>query len=142
MPSETLVTDALDQRQLLHVLTAVRKGDFGARMPADQTGLAGKICDALNDIIERNEHLRDELGRISRVVGKEGKTSERASDRGVGGGWASSIGSVNALIVDLVQPTTEVARVIGAVATGDLSQTMALEIDGRPLATRRLAIVR
>ena len=51
----------------------------------------------------------------------------------VRGSWADSIDSVNALIADLVHPTTETARVIGAVAKGDLSQTMALEMDGRPL---------
>src|SRR5205823_5395878 len=69
----------------------------------------------------------------STVVGKEGKTAQRATLDGAGGTWASSVGAVNTLIVDLMQPTTEVARVIGAVANGDLAQTMALEIDGRPL---------
>src|SRR5437762_211498 len=49
------------------------------------------------------------------------------------GSWSECIDSVNTLIADLVQPTTEVARVIGAVAKGDLSQMMALEIEGRPL---------
>src|SRR5205807_2177510 len=57
----------------------------------------------------------------------------RAGLDGVRGAWSDCIGSVNTLIVDLVQPTTEVARVITAVAKGDLSQTMALEIEGRPL---------
>jgi HAMP domain-containing protein len=52
---------------------------------------------------------------------------------GVVGGWATIISSVNTLIDDLVRPTTEMARVIGAVAKGDLSQTMALEVDGHPL---------
>src|SRR5205823_3542971 len=51
----------------------------------------------------------------------------------VGGPWAESVASVNALIDDLVHPTSETARVIGAVAQGDLSQTMALENDDRPL---------
>src|SRR5262245_3064358 len=105
----TPTSDPLDARQLLVVLTAVKKGDFSARMPVDQEGIAGKINDALNDIIDRNEHLRDELARISTVVGKEGKTAQRAADRGASGGWAGCIDSVNTLIVDLVQPTTEVA---------------------------------
>src|SRR5215469_17184074 len=47
--------------------------------------------------------------------------------------WAARLESVNGLIGDLVQPSTEVARVIGAVAKGDLSQTMALDVDGRSL---------
>src|SRR5262249_62395987 len=74
-----------------------------------------------------------ELARLSRVVGKEGKISQRASLGDVSGSWAASIASVNELIDDLVHPTSETARVIGAVAQGDLSQTMALEVDERPL---------
>src|SRR5207249_4437986 len=48
-------------------------------------------------------------------------------------GWVDSIGSINTLIGDLVHPTSEMSRVIGAVAKGDLSKTMAREIDGQPL---------
>ena len=74
-----------------------------------------------------------ELERLGRVVGKEGKLTQRASLGSVRGSWAASIDSVNELIDDLVRPTRETARVIGAVAQGDLSQTMALELDDRPL---------
>src|SRR5205807_8118965 len=81
-----------------------------------------------------NERMANELDRLGRVVGKEGKISERASLGNVSGSSAASIDSVNALVSDLVHPTSETARVIGAVAKGDLSQTMALEIDERPLA--------
>ena len=126
-------TDTLDQKRLLKVLTDYRRGDFSARMPSDRTGLAGKICDALNDAIERNEKLVKELERLSNVVGKAGNIKQRASMPSAEGQWANAIESVNTLVSDLVQPTTEVARVIGAVAKGDLSQSMALEIDGRPL---------
>ena len=126
-------TDVLDGGLLLSTLAAVRKGDFTVRMPLDQTGLAGKIADTLNEVIELNEHLANELVRIGTVVGKEGKTVQRASLGAQAGSWATSIEAVNNLIIDLVQPTNEVARVIGAVANGDLSQTMDLEIDGRPL---------
>jgi len=80
-----------------------------------------------------NERLTQELERISSVVGKEGKINQRATLRHASGGWDSCVDSVNTLITDLAQPTTEVARVIGAVAKGDLSQTMALDLDGRPL---------
>ncbi|MDQ6787349.1 MAG: HAMP domain-containing protein [Acidobacteriota bacterium] len=126
-------TDFLDPKQLLSILTAVRKGEFSNRMPNDQTGITGKIYDALNDIIEKNEQLCSELARVSEVVGRQGKITQRAEMNHAGGGWASCIKSVNTLITDLAQPTTEVARVIGAVAEGDLSQNFNLEIDGRPL---------
>ena len=126
-------TDTLDQKQLLSVLSDYERGDFAVRMPEDRTGLAGKICDALNATIERNQRLVKELERLSTVVGKAGNVKQRAQMPYAEGGWSTAIESVNALVSDLVQPTTEVARVIGAVAKGDLTQSMSLEIDDRPL---------
>jgi signal transduction histidine kinase/HAMP domain-containing protein/DNA-binding response OmpR family regulator len=126
-------TDELDNRELLRVLVAVKKGDFSVRMPVEQTGIAGKIADALNDIIELNQNMTAEFNRIGKVVGKEGKITQRASIGVTNGAWGDCIDSVNDLITDLVQPTSETARVIRAVARGDLSQTIALEIEGRPL---------
>ena len=122
----------VDPDQLLTVLTAVSDGDFSVRMPSGN-GIVGDIYSRLNDIINKNRILTSELGRISEVVGKEGKITERAVMNNAGGGWESCIGSVNTLITDLARPTTEVARVIGAVAQGDLSQNFHLEIDNRPL---------
>ncbi|RYE80935.1 MAG: hybrid sensor histidine kinase/response regulator, partial [Myxococcales bacterium] len=133
MPTAETPRDQINQRELLNVLLAFRKGDFTARLGPDYTGAAGRIADVLNEVIERNERLTDELRRIQTVVGQEGKIDQRASLGGVSGGWATSIDSVNGLISDLVQPTSEVVRVIGAVAKGDLSQTMAVDIDGRSL---------
>ncbi|MBE9092749.1 HAMP domain-containing protein [Tychonema sp. LEGE 07203] len=120
-------------KQLLKTLVAVKKGDFSARMPINQTGIAGKIADELNDIIELNQRMAAELDRIGTVVGKEGQISERATIGSAEGSWAASVNSVNTLITDLVQPTSETARVIRAVAKGDLSQTILLEIEDRPL---------
>src|SRR3989454_768005 len=124
----------IDIKLLLTALTALKKGDFSIRLPLDWNGTAGKIADAFNDVIERHEKMATELERISRVVGKEGKISQRASIGEVSGAWHDSVNSVNTLISDLLHPTVEISRVIGAVAKGDLSQTMALEIEGRPLA--------
>ena len=129
-PSEA---DSLDLKQLLKVLTEVKKGNFSVRMPYDQTGIAGKIADTLNDIIDKNEQMTTELERISTVVGKEGKTNERAAISGAKGSWKACEGSINTLIVDLVQPMAEITRVIRAVANGDLSQSIATEIEGRSL---------
>ncbi|MFY2558682.1 HAMP domain-containing protein [Corallococcus terminator] len=126
-------SDTLDSRQLLRVLTAVRKGDFSVRMPVDKVGNAGKVADSLNEIIELNERMAHEFERIGSVVGKEGRITQRANVVSAMGSWADCVESVNTLVADLVQPTTEMGRVIGAVAKGDLSQTVALEVDGRPL---------
>src|SRR6185437_10534393 len=86
-------------------------------------------------------HTRD-LMRISRIVGREGRMTERLDGEGFDGDWADRIHSVNSLIDDLGRPTTEISRVIVAVAEGDLSQHMALEMDGRPLRGEYLRIGR
>jgi methyl-accepting chemotaxis protein len=123
----------LDTRQLLAVLIAFKRGDFSARLPDDWTGVAGKIADTFNTVIETNERMTRELERIVHVVGKEGRITQRASLNNVSDSWADAIGCVNVLIEDLVRPTSEMARVIGAVAKGDLSETMATKIDGQLL---------
>jgi len=124
----------LDKSELLSALMALKKGQFAARLPGHLDGLDGKIADAFNEVVELNERLCRELERLSRQVGKEGKLSQRASLGEVTGAWEDSVRSVNALIGDLVYPISETSRVIGAVAKGDLSQAMEMEVEGRPLA--------
>src|ERR1700739_2600175 len=128
-----IAAETIDARLLLKVLSDFKKGDFTTRLPSEQTGLTGKIYDSLNEVIDINDRMAKEFDRVATVVGKEGRIRQRASLPMATGSWSACIDSVNTLIADLVQPTTEVARVIGAVAKGDLSQTMALEIEGRPL---------
>ncbi len=125
---------------LLEVLKAVKQGDFGIRFEYKKDGILGRAGELLNDIIGLNEHMSGELVRVSNVVGQEGKMHERASVGPAKGAWASGMASVNQLIADLVAPTNEVARVITAVARGDLSQKMVLEIEGRPVRGEFLRI--
>ena len=127
--SSRLNGDGLDSKQLLAALMAFKRGDFTVRLPDDWIGVGGKIADAFNDVIGTNQRITEELERIGRVVGKEGRIAQRASLGDVLDCWAHAIGSVNDLIGDLVHPTSEMARVIGAVAKGDLSKTMATEIE-------------
>jgi HAMP domain-containing protein/CheY-like chemotaxis protein/GAF domain-containing protein len=125
--------DTVDAKALLKALRTMARGDFSYRLPLDQTGLTGELNQAFNNVIELQERLTKELDRIATVVGKEGKISQRATIGDATGGWNDCVTSINALVVDLVRPTSEVARVIGAVAKGDLSQSMSLEIEGAPL---------
>jgi HAMP domain-containing protein len=126
-------TQDLEKRQLLKALIALKQGDFSARLPSDWTDIDGKIADTFNEILDLKHHTVRELNRLSRVVGKDGKLSQRAALGSGRGAWADTLNSVNALIDDLVHPTSETARVIGSVAKGDLSQSMALDIEGRLL---------
>ena len=123
----------LDLKKLLRALQAVRDGDFSARLPPDQTGLAGKIADTFNELVSCNQRLCHELERAGQMVGKEGKTRVRVSSERRAGAWGAMESSVNTLIDDLLWPTAEVTRTITAVAKGDLTQSMRLEADGRPL---------
>jgi len=118
---------------VLVALVAARSGDFTVRLPADWVGLNGRIADAFNDLVSSNQMMAKELERLSRVVGKEGKVQNRASFKVGEGSWREMEDSLNALITDLVRPTAEVTRTIGAVAKGDLSQSMTLEVDGQAL---------
>mgnify|MGYP000689852714 CR=1 FL=1 len=136
MSSESLVMSSdgqFDTKGLLSALIAVKNGDFTARLPSDWTGIHGKIADMFNDLVGLNEKMANELDRVSRVVGKEGKIKQRVVLGNTSGAWREMIESTNTLIDDLTRPTSEMSRVIDAVGKGDLSQTMLLEVDGRPL---------
>src|SRR5687767_237525 len=133
MRAQTATQDSINSKLLLKTLVAFKKGDFSARLPGDWTGEAGKIADTLNDIIDLSDKMAKELERVSRVVGKEGKIVHRAAVPAAGGSWLRLVDSTNLLIDDMARPTSEMARVIGAVANGDLSERMNLEVDGRPL---------
>jgi HAMP domain-containing protein/signal transduction histidine kinase/CheY-like chemotaxis protein len=136
--SVNVLVDELDvgadmTRHFLAALTDLKKGSDKAALPQDWPGVFGKVADAFNEVVAENVRMSQELARLSRVVGKEGKLKERARVPSSSGFWRDSADSINSLISDLVHPTSEVARVIGAVAQGDLSKSMALEAEGRPL---------
>jgi HAMP domain-containing protein/signal transduction histidine kinase/CheY-like chemotaxis protein len=130
----------LDRGELLKALRAFRRGDFSVRMPSNLSGMDGEIAQAFNDVVEMNEALVAEIARVGDQVGREGQISQRVGLAGASGAWGECTEAVNTLIGDMVYPVTEVARVIGSVAKGDLSQTMVLEVDGRPLRGEALRL--
>ncbi len=130
----------LDRGALLKALRAFKRGDFSARMPLHLTGIDGEIAEAFNDVVELNEALVAEIARIGDKVGSEGQIAQRVSLPGAAGAWGECVESVNGLLGDMAYPVTEVARVIGSVAKGDLSQTMVLEAKGRPLRGEALRL--
>jgi hypothetical protein len=119
--------------ELLNGLLALKSGDATVKLPVTWNGLPGKIAEAFNAVVALNNRTTAELARLSRVVGKEGKLKQRANLGDVLGFWHDNVEALNSLMEDLVHPSSEVARVIGAVAQGDLSKGMALEVEGRPL---------
>ncbi|MEV4507661.1 HAMP domain-containing protein [Dactylosporangium sp. NPDC049525] len=139
------VTQKSPETLLLEELSAgldrLASGDLKHRLNR-RDGLPGEVVERFNRLAElKLRHTRDLL-RISRVVGREGRMTERLDEEGFEGAWLDRIHAVNSLIDDLGRPTTEIARVIVAVAEGDLTQQLALEIDGRPLRGEFLTIGR
>src|SRR5262249_13968431 len=128
-PSRSFSPRGLERRHLLEALIRLKKGDFSVRLEHGEA-TDGRIAEGFNDVVELNQHMSVELARLGELVGRQGRISERASLGDARGAWAASVRSVNTLIEDLSRPTIETARVIGAVAKGDLSQTMELSASG------------
>jgi HAMP domain-containing protein len=126
-------------QDLLAALTAAKAGE-SARLSNRAPGLAGEVARAYNELVDQNTRLSRELARVARVVGQEGRMTERVQPGPVSGNWATAVGAVNSLIDDLARPTNEVARVISSVAQGDLTEKMALTIAGRPMKGEFLRI--
>jgi CheY-like chemotaxis protein/HAMP domain-containing protein len=124
---------SLDLHALLEALQAVRAGDFSVRLPVDRTGLDGKVADTFNEIVATNQRMAEELQRIGDRVGRQGNTRQRAKFGGDRGAWVEMERSFNALIDDLLWPTSEITRAVSAVARGDLLTAVRLDVDGRPL---------
>src|SRR5712664_23648 len=122
-----------DLSVILSSLQTMRDGDFSVRLPGSWTGLPGKIADTFNSIVAANQQMAQELKRVGQVVGKEGRTRERTRFHEARGAWGDIEVSVNSLVEDLLRPTADVTRAIAAVAQGNLTQTVRLDVDGRPL---------
>ncbi|TAF38240.1 MAG: hypothetical protein EAZ69_05100 [Oscillatoriales cyanobacterium] len=119
------------RQQLIIALAAVRDGDFSVRLPADN-GL-GEIATVFNEMVSVNEKFADEIERVSQAVAEEGKVPKSREIKEFKGSWVSSIDAVNATLNSLVTPTIDMARVLHAVAKGDLSEKFSLEFEGKPI---------
>jgi methyl-accepting chemotaxis protein len=103
----------VSRRDLITALRKLRRGDFTVRLPEDGLEEDSEIAMLFNEVVGLNQQITEEFERLSKVVGKEGKIGHRAKMRGATGGWETKLRAVNELIDDMVQPITEVARVIG-----------------------------
>src|SRR4030088_874869 len=122
-----------DLKVILAGLQTMRNGDFSVRLPGSWTGLAGKVADTFNEIVAANQQMAQGLKRVVQAVGNERRTRELTRFQESRGAWGEMEVSVNTLVEDLLRPTAEVTRAIAAVAQGNLTQTVRLDVDGRPL---------
>ncbi len=126
-------THSLNNRHLLAALRALRRGQFEARLPDDLAGVDGQICDTFNELAQFAGALRVEVVELRQSVGLEGRTHRRLGRGGAQGGWADYVVGVNELLEDVTAHTADVARVLTAVAKGDLGQAIDVEGKDSPL---------
>ena len=127
--------------ELASALDRMTTGDLKVRLQRRE-GPAGEVIDRLHDLNEMEQRCVRDILRIARVVGREGRLTERIDEEGYEGTWGEKVRAVNALLDDLVRPTTDVARIAVSVAEGDLTQHLSLESDGRPLRGEFRTLVR
>ncbi|MFF8594976.1 HAMP domain-containing protein [Streptomyces sp. NPDC015220] len=143
----TTAVDTAALNRLLAALVGMRDGNFRKRLTVSGDGVMSEIAAVFNEVADRNLHLTGELSRVRRMVGREGKLTERLETGACEGSWAVAIENSNALVDDLVRPVSEVGRVLSAVAEGDLSprmelRTQAPEGAGHPLRGEFLKVGR
>ncbi|MFE7181310.1 HAMP domain-containing protein [Streptomyces erythrochromogenes] len=139
--------DTAALNRLLTALVSMRDGNFRKRLTVSGEGVMAEIAAVYNEVADRNLHLTGELSRVRRMVGREGKLSERLETGACEGSWAAAIDASNQLVDDLARPVSEVGRVLSAVAEGDLDQrmdlrTQAAEGAGHPLRGEFLKVGR
>ncbi|MEV5464007.1 HAMP domain-containing protein, partial [Streptomyces cellulosae] len=136
----TTEVDTAALNRLMAALVSMRDGNFRKRLTVSGDGVMSEIAAVFNEVADRNLHLTGELSRVRRMVGREGKLTERLETGACEGSWATAIDNSNALVDDLVRPVSEVSRVLSAVAEGDLSPRMELRTqvpDGNRAAGRQ-----
>ncbi|MET7600231.1 MULTISPECIES: HAMP domain-containing protein [unclassified Streptomyces] len=143
----TTAVDTAALNRLLTALVSMRDGNFRKRLTVSGDGVMSEIAAVFNEVADRNLHLTGELSRVRRMVGREGKLTERLETGACEGSWAAAIDASNALVDDLVRPVAEVGRVLSAVAEGDLSPRMELRAqapdgNGHPLRGEFLKVGR
>ncbi|MER5944209.1 HAMP domain-containing protein [Streptomyces sp. NPDC001928] len=143
----TTAVDTAALNRLLAALVSMRDGNFRKRLTVSGDGVMSEIAAVFNEVADRNLHLTGELARVRRMVGREGKLTERLETGACEGSWAAAIDNSNSLVDDLVRPVSEVGRVLTAVAEGDLSPRMELRTQaqdgaGHPLRGEFLKVGR
>ncbi|WP_345943939.1 HAMP domain-containing protein [Streptomyces sp. SID3212] len=134
----TTEVDSAELNRLLAALVAMRDGNFRKRLTVSGDDEMAEIAAVFNEVADRNLHLTGELARVRRMVGREGKLTERLETGACEGSWATAIDASNALVDDLARPVSEVGRVLSAVAEGDLEQRMELRSQSEDGAERPL----
>src|SRR6201996_4537679 len=121
-------------RNIAQVATAVAKGDLSQKIDVDARGEILELKNTLNTMVDQLSSFADEVTRVAREVGTEGRLGGQADVKGVSGTWKDLTESVNFMANNLTDQVRSIAQVTTAVAQGDLSQKITVEAKGEVAA--------
>src|ERR1700678_2221302 len=120
-------------RNIAQVATAVAKGDLSQKIDVDARGEILELKSTLNTMVDQLSSFADEVTRVAREVGTEGRLGGQADVKGVSGTWKDLTESVNVMAANLTVQVRSIADVTTAVAKGDLSQKIRVDARGEIL---------
>src|SRR5207248_2085455 len=127
----TLADNLTDQvRNIAAVTTAVAKGDLSQKITVDARGEVLQLKDTSNTMVDQLRAFAAEVTRVAREVGTEGRLGGQASVEGVSGVWGDLTDNVNFMASSLTEQVRNIAQVTTAVATGDLSKKVTVDVKG------------
>ncbi|WP_207428393.1 HAMP domain-containing protein [Pedobacter sp. SYSU D00535] len=120
-------------RNIADVTTAVAKGDLSRKITVDAKGELLELKNTINTMVDQLNSFSSEVTRVAREVGTEGKLGGQANVPGVGGTWKDLTDSVNQMAGNLTGQVRNIAEVTTAVAKGDLSKKITVDVKGEML---------
>ena len=132
MKKEISLSEA-DAVLLLQSLIEIKNGDFSKRLPKNWSGINGEIADAINQIYDQLGLFTSEVTRVAREVGTEGKLGGQAQVKDVSGTWKDLTDNVNKMANNLTTQVRNIADVTTAVAKGDLTKKITVDVKGEVL---------
>jgi HAMP domain-containing protein/signal transduction histidine kinase/CheY-like chemotaxis protein len=120
-------------RNIAAVTTAVANGDLSKKITVDVKGEILELKDTINTMVDQLRSFASEVTRVAREVGTEGKLGGQAEVKGVAGTWKDLTDSVNSMAGNLTSQVRNIAAVTTAVANGDLSKKITVDVRGEIL---------
>jgi HAMP domain-containing protein/signal transduction histidine kinase/DNA-binding response OmpR family regulator len=120
-------------RNIAEVTTAVAKGDLSKKITVDVKGEMLELKDTINTMVDQLNSFASEVTRVASEVGSEGKLGGQATVKGVAGVWKGLTDSVNQMAVNLTAQIRNIANIAVAVANGDLSKKITVDVRGEIL---------
>ena len=123
-------------RNIAQVTTAVAQGDLSQKITVDVSGEVLELKNTINTMVDQLSSFADEVTRVAREVGTEGKLGGQARVKGVSGVWKELTDNVNSMAANLTGQVRNIAQVTTAVAQGDLSQKITVSAEGEILSLK------